>query len=613
MTIYQKNIEAMKSRSNLIDKLQELQSNGFNNAKSIEFHEIETLEENKALAITINGKYYRLNSSYYPAKEAAIWASQFELTDLYNYVPMFGLGNGCFARELIKRLRPENMMLIYEPCAELFIYVINHYDISDILSNSKVTIAVEGINEYDFHATLRDHIDWMTVHYQVLCNHPYFDNIFRESYKAFLSELKDNNNKALINRNTMAFFGEMSVKNSILNLKFLKDANIDLDFKEDFSGLDVPAIIVSAGPSLNKNIDQLKAAKGKAVIFCVDRALDFVLEHGIEPDFIVTLDSSKPVEFFSNKKDIDIPLFCAVDASHAVMETHKGRKIFYGLKGFTNYIYHYFEKEYSRLGTGGCVATAAFSICVGLGFTRIILIGQDLAFSPDHSTHASGIQNDDARIRKVFAVVEGIDGKPVNTRHDWYSYLTWFQDSILEFPQLHVIDATEGGAKIKGTTICTLKEAIESYCKKEVDCKSILEYKKPTFDAQEAKQFYDLIRTAIDNIEEIREGAVKAIECCQKLSREAEKGTIGSEYSQKLVKQISDINETVMKHPVYQFVDSDISVTSTRNLGDIYKLTGDEKQDQITTYKKAEAIYTAIESSAIKIKPMLEDILPGLQ
>jgi hypothetical protein len=608
MTIYEKNYEEIKTRPYLLKKLNEFDRNSLKN-RLCDIHSADTHEGIKTVHIGVDRRSYRLNSSYYPTKEAQAWAGQYDFEDLKAYISMYGLGNGTFTRALIERMRPEDFIYIYEPSAQLFLYILENYDISDILRDSRVYIGVESINDYEFHAVLRDNIDWLNVHYQVLCMHPFYDEIFPESYKTFLLELKENNIRALINRNTTALFGTMTVTNTIHNFKYIKETNVDLDFQEDFSALDIPAVIVAAGPSLNKNIEYLKQAKGKAAIFVVDRALDYVLNHGIEPDFIVTIDSSKPIEYFSRRTDLTIPLFCTISSSIPVMDAHKGRKILFANKGFESYIYYELKKEVSTLNPGGCVATGAFSVCVGLGFKTIILMGQDLAFSNDKTTHASGIQGDGEDLKKVFKIVEGIDGKPVETRHDWYSYLVWFQDAIKVLPDITVVDATEGGARIAGTRIMTLKDAIAAYCTKEVDCGSIVDNKKPTFDGEDMIRVRQILQEAVENLKEIRESGDRARECCVKLSKEAQDGTIGSRSSQAFVDEISEINETIMKYPAYKFVDNDISVVSIQNLSNIYKLTGDQRADQITTYLKAEKIYEAIAESADKIWPQLESVL----
>lgn len=616
MTIFEKNYKALKNRTFLLDKINEClekENLSFESNRLDNIDQIETKEAFNAMIVEKGGRGYRLNSSYYPTEEARIWASQFVSNDTFVYITLFGLGNGIFARELMNRLRKNDVLYIYEPCAEIFLYTLHHYDISDLLAQDNIFLAIEEINEYEFHTVMRDSIDWLNVHYQMLCCHPYYDELFPYSYKDFLTELKNNNNKAITNRNTYAFFGEMSVVNMIHNLKYLKNSFVDMDFIDDFAKTNVPAIIVSAGPSLNKNIDLLKEAKGKAVIFCVDRALDHVLNQGIEPDFVVTIDSSKPVEYFSKREDVTVPLFCTPDASIPVMQAHKGKKIMFAVKDFVSYLYFELNKKTSPLNTGGCVATGAFSICVGLGFKTIILIGQDLAFSPDKSTHAGGIQGDSERYKKVFTMVEGIDGNPVETRYDWFSYLRWFEDSIKMFPELNVIDATEGGAKIKGSRIMTLREAIAQHCVNRIDCKAIIEGKKPTFNREELKRIYELLNTAAENLEDIKNGADQAKKHCEMLIKEAKKGTVGSKSSQKLVEKISEINTGVMKYPVYHFVDNDICNSAIKNLSHIYKLTGDEKQDQINTYQKAYDLYDAMEKSAEKIKPWLAEILPDFE
>lgn len=610
MTMFRKNMEAIKTRPYLLEKLNELKKKNVSSNDLYEFSLLDTKEDTKSLFMRYNNHDYRINSSYYPTEEAKIWAEQFNFSDLCVYISMFGLGNGIFVREIIKKLRTDDRIFIYEPSMDIFIYVLNNYDITDILNNPKVILAIENVNEYEFHAQLRDNVNWMNVHYQMLCIHPLFDDIFINSYKKFLEELKNNNNQAIINRNTTAYFGKMSIQNTIHNLKYLFESNLDMDFYDDIPK-DIPAIIVSAGPSLSKNLSYLKAAKGKSVIIAVDRALNYLLKHDIEPDFIITLDSSKPIEYFSDRKDISIPLFCTLDASKSIMEAHKGKKIWFALSGFASYIFYELKKRVSNLNSGGCVATGAFSVCVGLGFETIILVGQDLAFSADKATHADGIVGDGDTLKNVLTLIEGVDGNLVETRHDWYSYLIWFQDAIKDFPNINVIDATEGGAKILGSSIMRLEDAIEKYCIKEFDCKKMLNSINPTFTKEDVNRFSSILKDAIKNLDEIIEKGNEATKCCRKLILESNKNTIGSVSSQKLVNQISVINDTVMKYPVFQLIDSDISIVAIENLSSIYKLTGDATKDQIITYQRAEKLYSAIVASAKTIKPLLVEILPN--
>ena len=65
-------------------------------------------------------------------------------------------------------------------------------------------------------------------------------------------------------------------------------------------------------------------------------------------------------------------------------------------------LYNKYKKDFPNYNVGGSVATAAFNVCLLLKFNRIILIGQDLAYSGD-VTHAGGVTNNvniDASIKK---------------------------------------------------------------------------------------------------------------------------------------------------------------------------------------------------------------------
>ncbi|HIF9884970.1 TPA: 6-hydroxymethylpterin diphosphokinase MptE-like protein, partial [Campylobacter coli] len=64
------------------------------------------------------------------------------------------------------------------------------------------------------------------------------------------------------------------------------------------------AIVVSAGPSLAKQLPLLKAYQDKAVIFCADGALSMLEKEGIVPDYVTNLDfTDLAMKFFQNKEN----------------------------------------------------------------------------------------------------------------------------------------------------------------------------------------------------------------------------------------------------------------------------------------------------------------------
>ncbi|WP_373845633.1 6-hydroxymethylpterin diphosphokinase MptE-like protein, partial [Clostridium sp.] len=77
----------------------------------------------------------------------------------------------------------------------------------------------------------------------------------------------------------------IGIENNFTNMKKLIESPSIECVKDKYK--DIPAIIVSAGPSLDKNISELKRAEGKALIIATDAVLTTLKNHGIVPDAVV--------------------------------------------------------------------------------------------------------------------------------------------------------------------------------------------------------------------------------------------------------------------------------------------------------------------------------------
>ncbi|EOJ2122732.1 6-hydroxymethylpterin diphosphokinase MptE-like protein, partial [Campylobacter jejuni] len=77
------------------------------------------------------------------------------------------------------------------------------------------------------------------------------------------------------------------------------------------------AIVVSAGPSLAKQLPLLKAYQDKAVIFCADGALSMLEKEGIVPDYVTNLDCRDlAMKFFQNKENLKQSIIALECATH---------------------------------------------------------------------------------------------------------------------------------------------------------------------------------------------------------------------------------------------------------------------------------------------------------
>ncbi|MBI4752768.1 motility associated factor glycosyltransferase family protein [Candidatus Desantisbacteria bacterium] len=63
-----------------------------------------------------------------------------------------------------------------------------------------------------------------------------------------------------------------------------------------------------------------------------------------------------------------------------------------------------------------------------------------------------------------------------------WTWVRWFEYQIQQRPDITYIDATEGGAKIFGTKILTLRETIDKYCLRDVSVKEILDITRDSYN-----------------------------------------------------------------------------------------------------------------------------------
>lgn len=134
---------------------------------------------------------------------------------------------------------------------------------------------------------------------------PIYQTRFPEGYDRYKQIIKDKYEYYRIQTNTLIKVGKQIGLASISNMRFLPNCRSGADYKDYFPE-DVPAIIVAAGPSLQKNVDLLKKAKGKAITIVVDSAINTVMAHGVMPDFVITVDTNKELKNFTAEGLADV-------------------------------------------------------------------------------------------------------------------------------------------------------------------------------------------------------------------------------------------------------------------------------------------------------------------
>ncbi len=588
MRYYESNLRSLDCfQPDLFDAYQKRMQSGFgginmeNRKHPEEILSTEARDRECILHIRIDSREYRMNSAYRPLEEARKWASQYEFRNLNTVVAMFGLGNGLFANALCARMGEEDSLLIYEPCPEIFEHVLMHYDITGLIERRNTVIIVEGINDAAFHRSLVYRMELQNVKSQLQCIHPSYDRIFDESCLKFYKIIKNAVLSNITNINTGIRFREAYIGNVLKNIKFLTES-ISLEELKEFLPKNLPAIVVAAGPSARDNLEELKKAKGRAVIFVVDRMLDYLLDEGIEPDFVVTIDALKWIGHFSRRKNIMTPLICLAESNPEILHVHKGAKIICSDSSFLNELYRREKKQLSYLVTGGSVALAAYSICVELGFARVILVGQDLAYR-DGMSHASGVMREAEQGEEIF--IDGIGGEQVKSRNDWKQYVLQYQDLIEYYSNVEVIDAKERGALIKGTIVMSLREAVNRFTIEGTSWKlCILSSKNRRLREETIIQFLKDQLVVLDKIKRKAQAAIK--DCDHGIQRNKH-----GEDIDKIIKKLKQVNDYIKEQKIYSFLEIYIIGSATQHIAEVGRFTDDVVKDSENTLKATRAVY----------------------
>lgn len=570
--------------------------------ETLEIECIEARDGLRALTVTKNGEKHRLNSAYRPGQEAAKWVEQYKLKNINVIVLMFGLGNGIFVKELLKNMEKDGELFVVEPSIELFRFVLDQEDITEILGDERFHLYVGDGSEQELKDETASLVNWNNISTQVSCAHPEYRKLFNEAYHKFWDVLDRINDVVITQANTNANFAYKAVENVLHNLPFIKESNYITELMGKMSEK-MPAIIVAAGPSLDKNIDQLKKAKGKAFIIATDTAVKILENRKISYDCMITVDPGKPAWYLTEYPGcVDVPLFLEADSQWEIAGFHQGRKIWMPGSIYVQNLYTEHGLEFPPYNVGGSVATAAFMLAVLLGLKNIILIGQDLAYEGD-KTHAGGFEDHILNEDDGIQMIDGIYGDPVRSRRDWVFFLKWYEEIIEQNPELNVIDATEGGALIHGSKVMDLSDAIDKYCQENFDFTEFLEEIPYTFENNDFEPLYQDIVHMKKGFKNIRYKAEEGIKIAEEFMQKG--SALSAKRHDRIIKEIKKANNYIARQDGYELVEMCSSDLAIGELRDINCITGDAKTDEMNSVKSAYAIYKGFLDGMNQIEDLL--------
>ncbi|ECP7197048.1 motility associated factor glycosyltransferase family protein, partial [Campylobacter coli] len=233
------------------------------------------------------------------------------------------------------------------------------------------------------------------------------------------------------------------------------------------------AIVVSAGPSLAKQLSLLKAYQDKAVIFCADGALSMLEKEGIVPDYVTNLDfTDLAMKFFQNKENLKQSIIALECATHPnIVRSLNAENCMIVLRNKA--LYQRFNlNDFGYIDTGTHVSHFSYTLALALGFKNIIMIGQDLAFDEEGNSHSKGFSYGEQFSGEK--TVPTLKTQAYAGKGEVLTHITWNDYRIkLEYlfacneQKAKFYNATEGGARINFTEELSFKECCEKLLTKE--------------------------------------------------------------------------------------------------------------------------------------------------
>ncbi|EHN8517325.1 motility associated factor glycosyltransferase family protein [Campylobacter coli] len=400
------------------------------------------------------------------------YQSILEKTPRYPFVCIYGIGNALLIKNLAKHYKH---LFVFESEIELFILALSTIDLSEELCSGKIYLVDIEEERVDIQLLIlfdmKDMFEYLSL-YEMFVNNSFYKQFCEKTWCETDEFCKKNIEIVIRDSGLNSNLSFQSYFHFLQNIPSMLESipfqRILSQRKNKFDN----AIVVSAGPSLAKQLPLLKACQDKAVIFCADGALSMLEKEGIVPDYVTNLDfTDLAMKFFQNKENktsLNI-LSCATHPN--VAHSLKAENCMIVLRNKA--LYQRFNlNDFGYIDTGTHVSHFSYTLALALGFKNIIMIGQDLAFDEEGNSHSKGFD-----FGEKFSGEENIDKLKVPAyggKGEVLTHITWNDYRIkLEYlfacndQKAKFYNATEGGARINFTEELSFKECCEKLLTKE--------------------------------------------------------------------------------------------------------------------------------------------------
>lgn len=440
-----------------------------------------------------------------------IWQqTSFKESNVVHFI--FGLGLTYVLNKFAQNAKGK--IIVYEPNINTLRITLEVVDLSEILAKNNIRIFQDKFKLKLIAENLYKKDDEMTLSFLSS-----YKQLYPQELADFLSELEILKSLFLTGYSEVARQSSRWAHHSITNLnRILKNDELDA-LKDKFK--DKPAVIVSAGPSLNKSIETIKQNRDKIVVICVNVALKTLLKNNITPDFVCVLEAGGCTPSVEGVDTSNMNFIMVPEVNPDIYNKEFKRVFNYYSENLltSDWIESFTQINCQDYMNRGTVSILALWSAYLMGCNPITLTGQDLAFSGGRCYAKDSTFNlicelnpetekfevksadfdeymkqgkiafktdDNERIKKLLEAelqrrsasiitVKGQNGEPMPTSSGYALFIKHFEELIPIIKNVKLFNSSEGGAQINGYENKPLEEILKEFGKESFSAEEIIE------------------------------------------------------------------------------------------------------------------------------------------
>ncbi len=546
----------------------------------------------------------------------------------------YGLGNGILYKALAKN-NAHKKIVIVEPELEIMHLVLNVIDLSNELRDEQIVLFYSEFSTYTQFYFLISHsgLDVYAKTYNLIIHSNFYDD-FSDDY------IKVNQNIAKAFSQNVVSHGNsiddllIGTRQHIENLPQMLTNYCYRKLIRKRKWLVDTAIIVSTGPSLDKQLNTLKKFAPYVSIISVDASYPILARNGIKPDYVTSIERMDPTSTFFKERhpgfDDDINFVVASVTHKQTIKNILPRRLVLTMRPQKEE--KMFKlKEFGYLGIGHSCANMAYQLAYVLGHKNIVFIGQDLAFGKDGASHAKG-HNFPQPDENLYITAYGGEGE-VRTTYVWTLFKNQFENDIEQAKLENIIsyNCTEGGARINGTIEKPFLEIMNELCadKKAKSLPNIKKDSNETTNKNLLKAYETIqekIRVQTQAKEEIEKVFLEITPKVDYFISLRDKGEINEKHFNQLIKisnKIDRLKNTISKRKYMRFIENIFVISTYYQELELAKVsvspsdTNEEKTNKLVEwvefhkywlFSAAGGINADIETTKEASKPLIKEL-----